>query len=217
MDTLNFIMKKIPKSIRWIIASLIVTPIIGYILLQLITNKPIEISVEKIIYVIIIIISLSIIGYLVGSFRAVSYLLLNKPSIKSEIKPIKKILPYNEIVIGTYKTEILCSDIRAKIFLNESLKPNVDVFLERIHEGDPFCSQCSRPLDDWNASYMADFAQIGYKCKTCNTQIEGDWKALRNIIKGEVRKNYDKYWLGYKTQIDELTGGKPEEYEIPKY
>lgn len=55
------------------------------------------------------------------------------------------------------------------------------------------------------------------KCDTFKTLHEGDYKDVLNDIKAQVRSNYDDYGSNYKNQIDELTDGKSEEYEIPKY
>jgi uncharacterized protein YneF (UPF0154 family) len=217
MNIIKYIIKNLPKTIRWIIVSIIITPILGYIIIQIAAEKHIEFSTEIIIYVIMLVFLSLIAGYSIGAYRAVSKLLSSKPSIKAENKSTKPKVPHKEITIGTYRKIFLSSDIRAEILITEKIKPSVDDFLDRIREGDPFCSQCSRPLDILNANYLANFAQIGYKCTNCETQIKGNWEDLRKGIKGEVRKNYDSYWQEYKKQIQEFTNGKSEEFELPEY
>ncbi len=129
-------------------------------------------------------------------------------------KDRRKILPYSEVAIGTYQTNNLTVDIRAKIVLGESAQPNVEIFLDRIEIGKPYCPKCSRPLDYWNASFMADGIQIGYKCNVCKTECEGDRYEVLDDVKGNVRQNYSQYWSQYKREIDLLTRGKPQRYKL---
>jgi hypothetical protein len=74
--------------------------------------------------------------------------------------------------------------------------------LERIQLGKPYCPECSRPLDILHGDFVVDFAQMGYKCKNCNTEYEGNDRELLKDIKGEVRKNYDNYWDVYCKELD---------------
>ncbi len=126
----------------------------------------------------------------------------------------RKILPYEETVIGTYQTNDLSVDIRAKIILRESTQPNVEIFLDRIKIGRPYCPNCFRPLDYWNATWMADGIQMGYKCSVCRTEREGDRHKVLDDAKGEIRKNYSNFWSQYKHEIDSLTKGKPHKYKL---
>jgi hypothetical protein len=126
----------------------------------------------------------------------------------------KKTLPDRYISVGTFKTKELEVDIRAEIILEEQIKPDIENFLERIGTGNPYCPNCSRPLDEWKLDWMANFAQIGYKCPPCNTQREGDALDLLNDVYGLIRSNYAYYWNIYSEKIHQLTGGKPQDYII---
>ncbi|MBK7378981.1 MAG: hypothetical protein IPJ03_08210 [Ignavibacteriales bacterium] len=215
MKTIKIIIRSIPKIIRVIIGTIFIAPILGYIVIQIATDKTIELSTINILYLIFSVLILLIVGYVIGSFRAVQKLITQSNKSSSVLE--KKQLPHRYISIGTFATRHLSSDIRANIFLNEKIKPSIDSFLDRVYEGEPFCTICLRPLDKWNASYMADFAQIGYKCPSCKTEIKGDWEDLRKSIKGDVRSKYAEYWEKYKKQIYELTNGNPDGYTLPKY
>lgn len=217
MKTLKHILKNVPKSIRWLILTIFIARILDYLVIQFFTNKPVEFSIENITYIISAILFLTFLGYIIGSYNSISKLLKQINSNNINTKPQKEKLPHRNIIIGTYKSKLLSSDIRAKIFLNEKIKPNVDVFLDRVFEGNPFCTKCLRPLDIWSGNYITDIGQIGYKCSSCKTEIEEDFENLRKSIKSLIRRDYDKYWDEYQKQIKDLTGGKPELFETPLY
>lgn len=218
--TLKHIFGKIPKLFRWLIVTVFIAPILVYVVVQFSTNKPIELFPANLIYLLLLILSLLIVSYFVGSYRSVSELLTMKNTLvknsPNDSQISKKKLPYSEITIGNYSTQDICADIRAKIILDELHQPSVDIFLDRIRIGDPFCPKCSRPMDYWRATWMADFAQIGYQCFNCGVKHKGDFGDLLNDIKGEVRRNYKKYWDKYKIEINKMTKGKPEDYQLPK-
>lgn len=218
--TIKHIFGKVPKLFRWLIVTVFIAPILVYVVVQFSTNKPIELFPENLIYLLLLILFLLTASYIVGSFRSVRELLTIKNSISknssNDSQIIKKKLPYSEVTIGNYKTQDICADIRAKIILDESHQPAVDLFLDRIRKGEPFCPECSRPMDYWKATWMADFAQIGYQCFNCDIKHKGNYEDLLNDIKGEVRKNYEKYWDIYKGENNKLTKGNPEDYQLPK-
>jgi hypothetical protein len=221
ITTIKYIFSKVPKIIRWLSVVICIAPVLTYIVQQFALDKPIELSLNNLLYLATILISIIILGFIIGSFISVRHLLKNADEqtvSKLNSKEVtKKLLPHRIVSIGTYKTRGLSTDIRANILLNENVIPTVDMFLDRIYEGTPYCTKCDRPLNKWNAGQMAAFAQIGYHCTICETQIKGDWSDLRKSIKAEVRKNYDYYWKEYHKQIEELTGGDPEEYELPPF
>lgn len=144
------------------------------------------------------------------------------PKVKS-FKPIpsavqkkeKTILPSNAVTIGTLQRPTLATDIRAKIVLTENKQPSVDLFLDRIKRTSPYCPKCSRPLVTKHASWMADGVQIGYKCKKCTTEYDGDYSDVFNEILSEVRRDYQSYWQKYRAEIEAMTNGQPENYTIP--
>ncbi|MDI7261584.1 MAG: hypothetical protein QME90_16920 [Thermodesulfobacteriota bacterium] len=126
----------------------------------------------------------------------------------------RKALPYDYVTVGTYKIEHLAVDIRAKIVLDEITQPSIDLFLERISTGNPYCPHCQRPLDEDHLDWMGDFAQIGYTCSECQTKIKRDRMELWNDVQGEVRKRFGVYYETYKSQVHKLTKGKPDKYKI---
>lgn len=218
--TLKYIFGNVPKLFRWLIGTIFIAPILIYVVVQFSINKPIELFPTNLIYLFLSILFFVITSYFVGAFISVGKLLNEKNLIEKNTvanpKTSKKMLPYSDITIGNYKTQDISVDIRAKIILGELNKPSVDIFLDRVKKGDPFCPQCSRPMDYWKLSWMANFAQIGYQCLNCKIQHKGDYEDVFNDIKGEVRKNYDSYWLIYMNEIDKLIKGKPEDFQLPK-
>jgi hypothetical protein len=127
----------------------------------------------------------------------------------------RQTLPSDSVVIGTLNRDTLSTDIKAKIVLNESTKPHVNIFLDRIQRISPYCPRCYRPLDTKRASWEANGVQIGYKCKNCQTEYDGTYRNVFNEVLSEVRRNYDKYWETYQKEIYKMTNEKPENYKIP--
>ncbi len=218
---LKHIIRNIPKIFRWLIGSIFIAPILIYVVVQYATNKPIELSQTNLLYLSLIILITVITSIIIGSMRSIKIMLNGKKTIDDNSQIVNKsnkiILPYSEITIGSYTTKDLCADIRAKIILDESNKPSIDIFLDRIRKGDPFCPNCLRPMDYLRASWMADGVQIGYQCKNCGIQHKGDFEDVLNDIKGEVRRNYENYWNTYKTEFDKLIKSNPIDYQLPKY
>lgn len=141
----------------------------------------------------------------------------NQKSSEKQVVPLidsKKTFPYRYISVGTFKTNELEVDIQAKAILEEQIKPDIENFLNRIDTGNPYCPKCSHPLDEWKLGWMANFAQIGYKCPSCNTQREVNTCDLLNDVYGKIRSNYDYFWDIYSKKIHQLTGGKPQDYII---
>lgn len=128
----------------------------------------------------------------------------------------RKTLPQREVVLGRFaKDERLLADICAEIVLGETRPPAVELFLRRLDLGRPYCPRCSRPLETWRAGWMADFAQIGYRCPRCTTEIEGDDGEILDDIRGTVRREYPQYRSRYQQEIRQLTGGRPQKYRLP--
>jgi hypothetical protein len=128
----------------------------------------------------------------------------------------RKVLPHPDIVIGSYRKTDLEVAIWAVIHLDETTQPDLEVFLRRVRKGDPFCPHCQRPLDEWRASWMEDFGQIGYQCRDCRTQIRGDAAALLDELRREVRKDFLSYWTRYQEKLGLMTGGKHHKYKLPR-
>jgi len=98
--------------------------------------------------------------------------------------------------------------------LNETTQPSIDIFLDRVSTGNPYCPNCQRPLDEDRLDWMGDFEQIGYTCSECRTKIQRDRIQLLNDVQGEIRKRFGFYYDGYKFQVHKLTNGKPHKYKI---
>ena len=127
----------------------------------------------------------------------------------------KEILPSDFVVIGTVRNQNLAIDIRAKIVLNENTQPNVELFLDRIQSISPYCPKCYRPLATKHASWMVDGVQVGYLCKNCKTEYDGNYKDVFDEVLAEVRRNFDNYWKIYRDEIEKMTKGKPENFTLP--
>ena len=165
---------------------------------------------------------MSIIAFFWSSLKTVNLRILNtEESNGSYRKTItidgKRILQYSKVKIGEYSRENLKVDILAKINLDNKVRPEIPLFLERVIVGDPYCSHCSRNLDSLHAIWMADGVQIGYKCTDCQTEIKRDRNELVDDAKAEVRKNFDQMWVLYCNEIKRITKGKPNRYVLPRY
>jgi len=173
---------------------------------------------KNLIIILFIILTLLIIGFVVGSLRSLKTLLSEKESGFSgslTSAPKKEVLPYSSISLDTFLSDYLCVDIQAKIVLGETIDPSVDIFLERVQIGDPFCPKCNTPLDIKRASWMADGVQTGYLCKKCNTEDNRDYFELLRDVKGFVRSNFSSMWALYTKKIADLTGNRQDKYCLP--
>lgn len=127
----------------------------------------------------------------------------------------KTALPYDQVPIGRLEREGLRAEIVADIVLVEHTIPSPEEFTNRIRVRPPSCAKCSVTLADWNASWMADGAQIGYKCEDCQTQIEGTSSDLLRQAQGIVRGDFFGHWQRYSGEIDGLTKKKRKRYKLP--
>ena len=119
------------------------------------------------------------------------------------------------VTIGNLTSGHLSVAIRARIYLEENVKPGKEEFIERISMGQPICSSCQEPLDFLRDHWMNDCQQIGYKCSKCSRVILKTENALFSEVIGEVRRNYKRYWHKYQQMMLDLTNGKPHKYEVP--
>lgn len=137
-----------------------------------------------------------------------------KIQVGKEIVESKKTLPYRQVSLGTLGSKELDVDIQAEIELEDQIQPDIENFLKRIGIGVPYCPKCSRPLEELRTTWMADFAQIGYECKSCNTQKMSERKDLLKDVYALIRSNYGYYWDIYSKKVQQLTNGKPHEYTV---
>jgi hypothetical protein len=140
---------------------------------------------------------------------------VQKNSLEKEVAvEAKKVLPNRQVSIGTLRTKELAVSMQAEIILEEQIRPDIENFLKRIDIGEPYCPECSRPLEELKTSWMADYAQIGYKCLSCNTQRTGTRIDLLKDVVALIRSRYDYYWDIYSKKIQLLTNGNPHEYTV---
>ena len=219
MDSFKFILTNIPKFLQWLLGILI-APVMSYFIIQMITKQHYNLSHSNIVIYILIVFALIIFAFFIGAIRSISKLREEKNTYFDSANNINKekkliTLPYTNVKIGEYVTVNFAVDIRAIIILEENTKPDISLFLKRISIDIPYCPQCSRQLDYWKTTWMANGAQIGYQCLNCDTQRKGDINSVLNEVKAEVRKDFEKFWKFYKNKILELTNGEPEKYRLP--
>lgn len=211
METFRLILKQVPKLIKGLVLSGFVLPIIGYAVLQFARDRELGFSSQNLWYVFSGAVGLGIIGIFIGTWRVASRSQTQAGTQNDNLKE----LPHSRVTIGDISEGVLSVGIRARIVLLENSQPDVDSFLNRIDIGDPYCSNCSKPLDIKRASWMADGVQIGYKCVDCQTENDRDYFYVLKSAKREVRSNYDSYWSKYQEEINALSGGHPEKYKLP--
>lgn len=215
MNVLKYIYSLIPTTIKWILLSIFVLPILGKIVSEGISEEGINISLNKFLYLLVFAIILLAIGFFIGSFRSVRILLSTEKSENIGNVKQKKILSVNQVNIGQYKDENLAVAIIAEINLTDEIQPNIEDFIKRVSIGEPFCPQCLRPLDIYHTSWQVDGSPDGFQCEECNTKRQGlKSDIIKDIIK-EIRFNYKEYYEKYHSEIDKLTKGKPQQYNLP--
>ena len=62
---------------------------------------------------------------------------------------------------------------------------------------------------------MSDGMQAGFNCDDCEKEYSGSYSSVRKKARGEVHRNYDKYWSKYQEEINSLTGGRADKYISP--
>lgn len=221
LKAIKTIFINIPKFFAWLIPTIFVAPLLIFFISGYITDQTLNISLTNLRNVIYLTLAVSIIAFFWSSLKTVKFLTLNteesdKTYTKTRSIDGKRILQYSKVKIGEYSRENLKVDILAKIYLDNEVRPEIPLFLERVRIGDPYCPNCSRNLDYLRASWMADGVQIGYKCINCETETKRDCKELIDDAKAEVRKNFDKTWLLYRDEIKRVTKGKPHKCVLPK-
>ena len=194
-----------------VISSGLFLQFVGYLVMQFAKDETIALSTKNIFYIIGATIAFGVAGILIGAWRVIS----SSRSQSIEKHTNLKELPASEVTVGNLTDGFLSVGIRAKIVLMENSQPDIDSFLSRIKIGDPFCSICSEPLNVVSGSWMSDGMQAGFNCNDCEKEYSGSYSSVRKKARGEVRRNYDKYWSKYQEKINSLTGGRADKYISP--
>ena len=138
---------------------------------------------------------------------------------KDPSKQLKSLPPYS--FIGTYKTNNLEWDILVAYEFEVTAKPQSREFSSSVRISDkPRCVKCSADLvskyDDYNRSDMNMCPNDKNHVFLYQHQIDEIRKSGKNIVKGLVITDFDKYWNNYTEEFDKVTKGKPYEYQVPK-
>lgn len=200
----------VPKWLRWLILAGLVSPVLRYIPLQFLKDEPIGIVQANLLWYLAVIGALVILGLVLGSIKALRRMQQIHPRGEHN-----KVLPDRRVSIGTYCSSNLCVDVQADIVLGENARPSPDVFLRRIHPGDPYCSVCQGTARVKRASWLADGRPIGYECRECGWVENLAPPDLSHNVDGFVRKNFRSLWETYSSTIVELTDGHPDDYVVP--
>ncbi|MDG6998791.1 MAG: hypothetical protein JRN15_06725 [Nitrososphaerota archaeon] len=100
-------------------------------------------------------------------------------------------------------------DAFAMIVLSESFPPPIDHFLDRVRLGKPFCLYCKTSL-----LQTVFFGAPRLKCVTCGRGKVMGLDIYLKTVHAEIRKDYQKYWNIYRSEILRLTGARPEDYQL---
>ena len=85
MKVFRLVFENIPIWVKWVILSIIVCPILTYLIVNLVTGQPINFDKTKILYLFILLIILLIVGFIIGSVKVIK----NQTEKKSNYLPIK--------------------------------------------------------------------------------------------------------------------------------
>lgn len=203
--SIRLVYDAIPIWLRWVIASGCLGPVIGYVVVQFISGHTPDVSWPNVGMLGGIVFALIVIGFAIGSLRALSKLQKEQNSRKE-----KKILPSRYISIGTFNDTGFSSDLQAEIVLEENLQPSADIFLSRITHGNPYCSKCFITADTVRASWTV--GPIGYKCNKCGQNSDKAPEEFLRELQGFVRMNFNELWECYSKGVEKITHNRPEEY-----
>jgi len=217
--TIKVILANIPKFFTWVIPTIFVAPLLILPIYEYIKNKTLDISLTNLLNVIYMTLFVSFIAFIWSCLKTIRILTLasdttNDPYRRTKTIDGKTILQYSEVTIGQYSLKNLKVDILAEINLANEVQPDIPLFFDRVLIASPYCPHCSRNLEHLHASYMADGVLIGYKCRTCKTEIDRNREKLLDDVKAKVRKNYDEFWTEYHNEIQRITKGKPYKYVV---
>jgi len=131
-------------------------------------------------------------------------------------KDRRKVLTQRQVVIGTYREDGIAVDLRAQIVLGERIPPDVEIFLDRVEIGQPYCPDCSSQLEEvFLEHWIPGCSGWRYECRRCETEVAIDGDELRRAAAGAVRREFGSYWSRYQEEIRCLTGGKPRRFKLP--
>lgn len=194
-----------PVWVKWTVLTLIVGPVGYYLVTQFITGATINLSLTNLSYILLGTSIIGVVGLFTGAWRAIAEqrteIIINRPKPASKVLPL--VLP-DTVNIGNFTDKILSVDIQAKVVVGEVAKPETDTFLQRVSYGEPFCSNCSRPLQTNNSGAWSHDDIDAYSCDKCKEKWTGDGYDVLVEIKGEVRRNYDQYYQVYQEKIESL-------------
>ena len=114
----------------------------------------------------------------------------------------------SRVSIGTLTKPDLSVDILAEVNFEDQSQPDIQIFLECISLGDPYCPECSRPLNKIHGDWMINGIQVGYACPKCGSEIDLNYSDLKKDVKAEVRRNFDNYWPGHVERVKALNVAK---------
>lgn len=226
LNAFKLVWKKIPKKL----AAIVVVSLISYIAKRFydyyFEGQPF-LSFSK-LYEAVFWITGGLLGYFIityfySSLRVISELLKKEPQksiaeIDNAIdKSKKKEMP------SRFELQPLNFDyFEVKVFVTRKWRPNsnppgVEDFLRELEFSDIYCGQCK---SEFIVIYGLPLDL--YRCPNCinekvfsreerfdiSQKIEADFK-------GELRRNFEKYWGKYKKLYLDFTRNKPEEFEEP--
>ena len=129
----------------------------------------------------------------------------------------RKLLPQRQVVIGTYQEDGLAVDLRAQIVLGERTPPDVEIFLDRVRLGQPYCPRCSNRLEEVLVDHwIPGYSGTHYECYRCEIETPMDGDDLEGEVFGAIRRDYLRFWSRYDEEIQHLTGGKPKKFKVPE-
>lgn len=132
-------------------------------------------------------------------------------------KDRRNALTQRQVVIGTYREGAVAVDLRAEIVLGERIPPDVEIFLDRLLVGQPYCSDCSSQLEEvFLDHWVPGYSGWRYECRRCETEVAIDGDELQRAAAGAVRRDYLRCWSRYEEEIRCLTGGKPRRFKLPE-
>ena len=218
-ESVKYIFKYYPK---WIVGLISFGGVISFVfedpIRQFINGDKVDFANINIPRIVLIVCIILMLGFIWAAIKSIEGLISKKGDcIEKAAKPqqVKKHLPRSEVKIGEYNVDFLCVDILATIDLDETQQPDVTFFLNRIKFGEPYCVNCHSPLDIRCANWNLGLHQFGYDCKKCELKIDINNDIILRELKSIIRTNYGQYWQKYQEEINKLTGGKPDDFEVP--
>ena len=166
-----------------------------------------------------------IVFFILSSLREISE--LHKKEPQKSIAEIDKAIDKSKKkeIPSRFELQSLNYDpFEVKVFVTRKWRPNsyppgVEDFIRKLDFSHVYCGKCKCDFFVEYGQHTRRYTCTNSDCENDPRYTEGDLLMISQKIeadfKGELRRNFEKYWGKYKKLYLDFTKNKPEEFEEP--